>query len=47
MLRSIVLRSIMLSSRMQRASVPRVPVRWMVALFSSSAPHFASHVARR
>ncbi len=47
MLRSLVLRSIMLSSRMQRANMPRVPMRWVVAFFSSSAPHLVSHVSRR
>ena len=46
MLRSIVLRSIMLSSRMQRATLPSVQMRWVLAIFSS-APHLASHVARR
>ncbi len=46
MLRSIVLRSIMFSSRMQRATLPNVPMRWVLAVFSS-APHLASHIARR
>lgn len=46
MLRSIVLRSILIGYRMEHATMPRVPARWVIAFFSS-VPHLASHVARR
>ena len=46
MLRSLVLRSIMLASRVQRTDLPRMSWRAVSALVFA-APHIVTHATRR